>query len=232
MSESIQFLLEIRTRLLRYFLVLLGVAVPAIYFAKYIYHWLALPLIQHMQHGPGLIAIGVPAPLVIPIKAALAFSFFVTTPYLLFQLWRFIAPGLYQHERRFVWPLLATSVVLFYLGIIFAYFVVLPLVFQFFLLIAPAGIEVKPDISQYFSFTLRLFFAFGFAFELPVAIVLLVWSGLASVNALKQKRPYVIVGIFAVAMLLTPPDVISQILLAVPLWLLFEFGLLLAKRLK
>ena len=198
-------------------------------FANKIYHLLTLPLLEHMAEGPALIATSVPAPFLVPFKSALMAALFITVPYLLYQLWMFIAPALYRNERKLLWLLLISSSLLFYFGTAFAYFIVLPLVFKFFIYIAPVGVEVKPDISQYFSFTLKIFFAFGLSFELPVAILLLVWSGVCKIDTLARKRPYVIVGAFVVGMLLTPPDVISQILLAVPIWILFEVGLLLAR---
>ncbi len=232
MQENFHYLIELRQRLIRSVLVLGIVFIIFALFANKIYELLALPLLQHFTTHQGLIAISVPAPFLIPFKSAFMASIFVVIPYLLYQLWMFIAPALYQHERHLTWLLLVSSTLLFYIGVLFAYFIVLPLVFKFFIFIAPKGVEVKPDISQYFSFILKMFLAFGFAFELPVAIVLLVWSRVCSIKSLQQKRPYIIVGVFIVGMLLTPPDVVSQILLAVPLWLLFELGLLLAKTLQ
>ena len=230
MSDMLAYLIELRRRLIRYLLVLGVVFAVLAYFANDVYHLLAVPLLKHLPEGPGLIAIAVPAPFLIPFKSALVASIFITIPYFLYQLWCFIAPGLYRQERKLLWLLLLTSSALFYLGTLFAYFVVLPLVFQFFIAVAPAGVEVKPDIAQYFSFLMRLFLAFGFSFELPVAIVLLHSTGICSAETLAKKRPYVILGAFVLGMLLTPPDIISQILLAVPLWLLFESGVFLAKR--
>ena len=176
-EEWIHYLEECRQRLLRYVLVL-GVTFAILaYFAKNIYHWLTLPLLAHLAKDASLIAISVPAPFLVPFKSAFAASVFLTVPYLCYQIWMFVAPALYQKEKRLVWLLLASSSLLFYLGVVFAYFVVLPLVFQFFIYVAPAGVEVKPDIGQYFSFTMRLFFAFGFCFEVPVVMLLLVWMG-------------------------------------------------------
>ncbi len=229
MSDTVQYLLELRKRLLRYIVSFVVVFIALSFIANKIYHFLALPLLQNLPDGPGLIATSVPAPFLVPFKCAFVAAIFITIPYLLYQLWSFIAPALYRKERKLVWLLLVSSSLLFYLGTVFAYYVVLPLVFKFFIYVAPAGVEVKPDISQYLSFIIRLFLAFGISFELPVAIILLVKTGITTVEKLAKKRPYVIVGAFVLGMLLTPPDVVSQILLAVPLWLLFELGLLVSK---
>jgi len=229
MSDTVSYLIELRRRLMHYLLVLGIVFAVLAYFSNDVYHILALPLLRLLPAGPGLIAISVPAPFLVPFKSALVASIFITIPYLLYQLWHFIAPGLYRQERKLAWLLLFTSSILFYGGVLFSYFVVLPLVFQFFIAVAPVGVEVKPDIAQYFSFLMRMFLAFGFSFELPIAIVLLHSTGICTVDKLTKKRPYVILGAFVFGMLLTPPDVVSQILLAVPLWLLFEFGVFLAK---
>jgi sec-independent protein translocase protein TatC len=230
MNESIAYLIELRQRLLHYFLVLGVVFIVLALFANHVYRVLTLPLLHHIANSPALIAISVPAPFLVPLKSALLVSFFITMPYLLYQLWCFIVPGLYRQERKLLWGLLFSSVVLFYLGVAFAYVIVLPLVFQFFIAIAPAGVEVRPDMAHYFSFIVRVFLAFGFSFELPILIILLDRMGIYSVERLADKRPYVIIAAFVVGMLLTPPDVVSQILLAVPLWLLFELGVFFAKR--
>lgn len=171
-----------------------------------------------------MIAIEVASPFLIPFKLTLFLALFLSIPYVLYQLWSFVAPGLYKHERRLVYPLLVSSTVLFYAGAAFAYFVVFPLVFAFFTGTAPDGVSVMTDISRYLDFVLTLFFAFGMAFEVPVFTVLLVWTGMATQDGLRQKRPYIIVGAFVIGMLLTPPDIISQTLLAVPVWILFELG--------
>jgi len=172
-----------------------------------------------------MIAIEVASPFLIPFKLTLVLAVFIAMPYVLYQLWAFVAPGLYQHERRLVLPLLASSTVLFYTGAVFAYFVVFPLVFAFFTSTAPAGVSVMTDISRYLDFVLTMFFAFGAAFEVPVVTVLLVWTGIVTQESLRQKRPYIIVAAFIIGGVLTPPDVISQTLLAVPVWILFELGL-------
>lgn len=231
-NETIYFLIELRKRLIRCLFVLAFLVIIASFFANDIYQFLALPILKHLTSQQGLIATAVPAPFLIPFKSALIASIFLAMPFFLYQLWSFISPALYRDERRLGWILLCISAFLFYFGAIFAYLIILPIVFKFFIYIAPVGVEVKPDISQYFSFVMKIFFAFGLSFELPIAIVLIVWSGICSAETLGKKRPYVIVGAFIIGMLLTPPDVISQILLAVPLWLLFELGLWLAHFIK
>jgi sec-independent protein translocase protein TatC len=180
--------------------------------------------LAHFPADAKLIATDVAAPFFAPFKLTLVAAFFLALPFVFYELWRFVAPGLYRHERKLIAPLLVSSVLLFYLGVAFAYFVVFPLVFAFFTQTAPEGVTVMTDISSYLDFTLKLFFAFGLAFEIPIATVLLIWSGITSVERLRNKRPYVIVGAFALGMFLTPPDAISQTLLAVPMWLLFELG--------
>jgi sec-independent protein translocase protein TatC len=182
------------------------------------------PLTTHLPEGSSMIAIEVASPFLIPFKLTLVLAVFIAMPYLLYQVWAFIAPGLYRHERRLVMPLLASSTILFYAGAAFAYYVVFPLVFAFFTSTAPDGVSVMTDISRYLDFVLTLFFAFGAAFEVPVVTVLLVWTGMVTQDGLRRKRPYIIVAAFVVGMLLTPPDIISQTLLAVPVWILFELG--------
>lgn len=228
-KETIEFILELRRRLLHYLFLLACTAIIATFFANKIYQFLTIPIVRQLVSEPGLIATTIPAPFLIPFQSALLFSVFITMPYFLYQLWAFIVPALYQHERKFVWIILVLSSLLFYLGVIFAYLIVLPLVFKFFIYVAPVGVEVKPDISQYYHFIVRLFFAFGFCFEVPVAIILLVWSGLVDVNTLAKKRPFIIVSAFIIGMLLTPPDIVSQLLLAIPIWLLYELGLSIAR---
>lgn len=217
-------LIELRDRLLRVVLVV-GVAFLALFpFSNKLFSWLSGPLMAHMPEGSSMIAIEVASPFLIPFKLTLFLALFLSIPYVLYQLWSFVAPGLYKHERRLVYPLLVSSTVLFYAGAAFAYFVVFPLVFAFFTGTAPDGVSVMTDISRYLDFVLTLFFAFGMAFEVPVFTVLLVWTGMATQDGLRQKRPYIIVGAFVIGMLLTPPDIISQTLLAVPVWILFELG--------
>lgn len=227
--SGIELFHEFRRRMLHYLLLLALVFIAASCFANKLYHTLALPLLQQLPHPNGMIAIGIATPLLIPLKSAFAIALYVTIPYLLLQLWRFIAPALYPQEKRFAWWMLGSSIMLFYLGTLFAYWVTLPLVFQFFVAITPAGIELKPDISLYFSFVMRLLFAFGFSFEVPIVIVALVKTSICSYDQIASKRPYCIVMAFIVGMVLTPPDVISQLLLALPLWGLYEIGLLICR---
>jgi len=199
-------------------------------FSEHIYAWLAHPLVSAMPAGTSMIATDVASPFLIPFKLVLMLSVFLAVPVLLYQIWAFVAPGLYKHEQRMVMPLLVSSTVLFYLGCLFAYYVVFPLIFAFFTAIAPEGVEVATDISKYLDFVILIFFAFGIAFEVPVATVLLVSIGVTTPDELAKKRPYIIVGAFIIGMLLTPPDVISQSLLAVPMWILFELGLIVSRR--
>lgn len=218
-------LIELRDRLLRMVLVVAVLFVMLVPFSSTLFSMLSGPLLAHMPEDGSMIAIEVASPFLIPFKLTLFLALFIAIPYVLYQLWSFVAPGLYRHERRLVVPLLVSSTLLFYAGAAFAYFVVFPLVFAFFTAAAPEGVSVMTDISRYLDFVLTLFFAFGAAFEVPVVTVLLVMTGMTTQKSLREKRPYVIVGAFVLGMLLTPPDVISQTLLAVPVWLLFELGL-------
>jgi len=199
------------------------------YFSNTIYEFVAQPLIDHLPQGTSMIATNVTSPFFTPIKLTLFCSVFLSVPFLLHQLWGFVAPGLYKNERRFVLPLLISSSLLFYAGVVFAYYVVFPLIFRFFMSINLSGVTFSTDITNYLDFVLTLFMAFGLAFEVPVAIILLCLTGVTTPEYLGTKRSYIIVSAFIVGMLLTPPDVISQILLAVPMCLLFEIGLLLAR---
>ncbi len=217
-------LIELRDRLLRIVLVVGVVFIALVPFSNTLFSVLSGPLMAHMPDDSSMIAIEVASPFLIPFKLTLFLALFIAIPYVLYHLWSFVAPGLYKHERRLAMPLLVSSTVLFYTGAAFAYFVVFPLVFAFFTGTAPEGVAVMTDISRYLDFVLTLFFAFGAAFEVPVFTVLLVWTGMATQESLREKRPYVIVGAFVIGMLLTPPDIISQTLLAVPVWLLFELG--------
>ncbi|RYV00896.1 twin-arginine translocase subunit TatC [Shewanella sp. OPT22] len=225
----ISHLLELRTKVLRAIGSILLVFICLVYWAQDIYHFLAIPLMSNMPATGSMIATDVTAPFFAPFKLTLILSFFIAIPYVLFQIWSFIAPGLYKHEKKLVAPLLFSSTLLFYLGIAFAYFVVFPVVFGFFTSVAPEGVHIATDINSYLDFVLKLFFAFGLAFEIPIGVVLLCWAGVTTVEDLKKKRPYIIVGAFVVGMLLTPPDIISQTMLAVPMLLLFEGGLLAAR---
>jgi sec-independent protein translocase protein TatC len=218
-------LVELRDRLLRMVLAIGVVFLCLFPFADEIYSLLAEPLLRHMPEGTSMIAIDVAAPFLIPFKMVLMLSIFVTAPFLLYQVWAFVAPGLYSHEKRLAFPLLLSSTLLFYVGVAFAYFVVFPLVFGFFTSVAPAGVEVSTDIARYLDFVLAIFLAFGIAFEVPIATILLVAIGAATPESLASKRPYFIVAAFVIGMFLTPPDIISQTLLALPMWLLFEVGI-------
>lgn len=225
----ISHLMELRNRLLRAIIAILVVFIGLVYFANDIYSVVAQPLIDKLPEGASMIATDVASPFFTPIKLTLVISVFVAVPVILYQIWAFVAPGLYKHEQRLVLPLLVSSSLLFYAGVAFAYWVVLPLVFGFFTSIAPEGVQVATDIASYLDFILALFLAFGIAFEIPIAIILLVWTGATSAQSLRQKRPYVIVAAFVVGMMLTPPDMISQTLLAIPMCLLFELGVLLSR---
>ncbi|EKP0262509.1 twin-arginine translocase subunit TatC [Aeromonas sobria] len=225
----ISHLVELRTRLLRSISAILIVFIALIYFSNNIYDFVAQPLLSQLPEGTSMIATDVATPFLTPIKLTLVVSFFVAIPYLLYQAWAFIAPGLYQHERRLIMPLVVSTALLFYAGMAFAYYVVFPLVFGFFTSTAPVGVTVATDIASYLDFVLTLFFAFGVAFEIPVATILLCWTGVTTPQSLKEKRPYVVVGVFVVGMLLTPPDVFSQTLLAIPMWALWEIGLFFAR---
>ena len=222
-------LVELRNRLLQTVICVLLVFACLAPFANEIYAYLAGPLTQHMPANSSMIAIDVASPFFTPFKLALVCSVFIAIPVIFYQFWAFIAPGLYQHERKMILPLLIASTLLFYAGAAFAYFVVFPLVFGFLTAAAPAGVTVMTDITKYLDFVLTLFFAFGMSFEVPIVTIVLVWAGITTPADLADKRPYVIVGAFIAGMFLTPPDAISQTLLAVPIWLLFEIGLLFSR---
>ena len=225
----ISHLVELRSRLLRAFAAILVVFLALVYFANDIYTILAEPLLSQLPEGASMIATGVATPFLTPLKLTLIVSFFAAIPYVLYQVWAFIAPGLYKHEKRLIAPLVFSSALLFYAGAAFAYFVVFPLAFGFFTKMAPEGVTIATDIASYLDFVLGLFIAFGIAFEIPIATILLCWTGVTTPKELAAKRPYVIVIVFIVGMLLTPPDVISQTLLAIPMWLLFEVGVFFAR---
>jgi len=225
----ISHLLELRGRLLRATLAV-GIAfLPLVFYSNQLFTLVASPLIEKLPEGTSLIATSVVAPFMAPLKLAMVTAVFVAMPYVLYQIWAFIAPGLYRHERRFALPLFLSSVLLFYVGVAFAYFVVFPLMFAFLTSAAPTGVKMMTDISSYLDFVLLLFFAFGLAFEVPVAVVLLAATGLVKVDSLKQHRGYVLLGIFIVAAILTPPDAVSQCFMAVPMYVLYEIGILLAR---
>ena len=225
----ISHLLELRDRLLRAFLSVILVFVPLAFFANEVFTLVAQPLINQLPAGSSLIATSVISPFMTPFKLAFFVALFLAMPYVLYQIWAFVAPGLYRHEKRFAMPLLASSVVLFYAGVAFAYFVVFPVMFQFFANTTPAGVRMMTDITSYMDFVLTMFLCFGLAFEVPVVVVLLVLTRLVSVEKLAEVRGYVLIGIFVVAALLTPPDAISQTIMAVPMYLLYESGLLMAR---
>lgn len=220
-------LVELRQRLIKALLFVFVIFLALFYFANDLYTYLSQPLTALLPEGTSMIATDVTSPFFAPFKLTLVASLFLAMPLILHQAWSFIAPGLYNHEKRLAIPLLASSIVLFYAGIAFAYFVVFPLIFGFFTSVGPESVAVMTDISSYLNFVLKLFFAFGVVFEIPIATLLLIWSGATTPESLKQKRAYIIVGCFVLGMLLTPPDIISQSLLAVPMWLLFELGIIL-----
>lgn len=225
----ISHLTELRSRLLRIVAAIVIVFLVLSPFAQQIFTFVAGPLIEQMPSGSAMIATRVVAPFLTPFKLTLLVAIFISMPYLLYQVWAFVAPGLYNKEKRLVFPLMLTSALLFYLGAAFAYYVVFPLVFGFMQAVAPQGVAVTPDITDYLDFVMLMFFAFGMAFEVPIATVLLVWSGFTTPEKLGTKRPYVLLAAFIGGMLLTPPDVISQTLLALPVYALFEVGILMAR---
>lgn len=221
-------LLELRNRLLRSVLVVIVVFFAVFPFADNLYSWLAGPLRAVLPAGATMIAIKPIAPFMIPLKLAFFTAVALSVPYLLYQVWAFVAPGLYRHERRLVWPLMLSSSLLFYLGAAFAYFLVFPVVFRFLIGTTPDGVMPMTDIGEYLDFVTTMFFAFGAAFEVPVAIILLVYSGVVTATNLREARPYVVVGAFVIGAIFTPPDVISQFMLAIPVWLLYELGIMLS----
>jgi len=225
-------LVELRDRLMRMVLAVLVLLLMLFPFGNDIFHLLAQPVMNALPDDTSMVATKVLSPFLTPLKLAFVAAVFIAMPYLLYQMWSFIAPGLYQHEKQLAIPLLFSSIVLFYLGAAFAYFVVLPLLFPFLVGVTPDGVKVMPDIADFLDIAIRLFFAFGLAFEVPIATILVVLAGISTPEKLGEKRPYVIVGAFVVGMLLTPPDIISQTLLALPIWLLFETGLLFSRMLQ
>ncbi len=228
-GSLISHLLELRDRLLRSF-VAVGIAfLPCVYYSNDIFTFVASPLLAKLPPGSNLIATGVMSPFTTPFKLSFFVALLAAMPYVIYQLWAFVAPGLYRHERRFAVPLLLSSILLFYVGIGFAYYFVFPVMFQFFAATTPKGVAMMTDINQYLDFVLTMFFCFGVAFEVPVAVVLLVVMGIVRIESLKKNRGYVLIGIFILAALLTPPDAISQCSLAVPMYLLYEGGILMAR---
>ena len=222
-------LVELRNRLIKMLVSVLIIFLPLAFYSNDLYNLLAEPLMANMPAGTNMIATSVTSPFLAPLRFAMVLAAFLGMPIILYHFWGFIAPGLYKHERRMIFPLLFGSVLLFYSGVLFAYFVFFPMVFGFFVKIAPQGVAVMTDISSYLDFVLSMFFAFGVAFQVPIVTIVLVWVGVVTPEVLAQKRRYIIVGAFVVAMLLTPPDVFSQTFLALPICVLFEVGLLLSR---
>ena len=222
-------LIELRDRILRIVMVVIAFFLVLFFFANDLYHMVSAPLLAQLPEGSTMIATGVAAPFLTPFKLSLVASIFLAIPYIFYQFWSFVAPGLYQHEKRLALPLIASSVILFYGGIVFSFYIVFPLMFAFFTATTPEGVAMMTDISQYLDFILKMFFAFGVAFEVPIVTIVLTITGVTNADKLAEKRPYVIVGSFVVGMLLTPPDIISQTLLAIPVWLLFELGIVFSR---
>ncbi len=222
-------LIELRGRLLRGVLAILIAFLCLFPFSNHIYSFIAKPMLDALPSGQQMMAIDIASPFLTPFKLTMMAAIFLAIPVILYQAWSFIAPGLYLKEKKLAVPLMVSSTFLFYLGTAFAYYVVFPIIFEFFISVAPEGVTVSPDIARYLDFLLVLFFAFGIAFEVPIATILLVATGMTTADSLAAKRPYIIVGAFAVGMLLTPPDVISQTLLAIPMWILYEIGLLMSR---
>ncbi len=228
-SESfIAHLIELRKRLMRSMIALLVVFVCLFPWSSKLYALLARPLLAKLPKGGQMIATEVTTPFFVPLKVALMASFLIALPFILYQLWRFVAPGLYAHEKKLVLPLIVSSTLLFFCGMSFAYFVVFPIVFGFITASAPAGVAVMTDIDKYLGFVMTMFMAFGITFQVPVAVVLLVRMGVVSVAKLREIRPYIVVSSFVVGAIFTPPDVVSQMMLAVPLWVLYEAGIIVA----
>jgi len=223
------YLHEFRKRLIQSLCILLTLFIILAYFANDLYTLLARPLLHYLPEGTGIIATQIIAPFYIPYQFTFVVAFFAAIPIFLYQAWAFIAPALYAHEKSLIWPLLIISSILFYAGVLFAYFIIFPLLFHFLTLTAPQGVKIMPDIGQYLNFTLKIFFIFGLIFEIPVIMLFLIRVGIVTEAKCIAIRPYVIVGAFIIGMLLTPPDVLSQTLLAIPIWLLFECGVFCAK---
>ena len=220
----VEHLTELRDKLLRSLLAVIIVFIALFPFANEIYAFVSEPLRSILPEGASMIATDVASPFLTPFKLTMVAALFLAIPYVLYQVWSFIAPGMYRHEKRLAIPMMVSSIALFYAGAAFAYFVVFPLIFAFFTSVGPTDVTIMTDINRYLDFVLKLFFAFGLAFEIPIAVILSVWAGITTPDSLVSKRPYIIVGCFVVAMLLTPPDIISQALLALPMWALFELG--------
>ena len=227
-ESFIAHLVELRSRLMKAVVAVLLVFFCLFPWASKLYTLLAEPLLSKLPKGGQMIATDVTTPFFVPLKVALMAAFLIALPYILYQIWRFVAPGLYEHEKRLVWPLIIASTILFFCGMAFAYFAVFPIVFGFITASAPTGVAVMTDIDKYLSFVLTMFMAFGMTFQVPVAVVLLVRMGFVTVKKLREIRPYMVVGAFVVGAIFTPPDVVSQSMLALPLWLLYEAGIIVA----
>ncbi len=235
MSEPQTFvshLIELRSRLIKAVAAILIIVIVQLPFAGKIYALMARPVMAYLPEGSSMIATGVLSPFLTPFKMVFILGIIIAMPFVLYQIWAFIAPGLYKSEKRIARPLLISSIFLFYLGCLFAYFVIFPILFQFIPSIAPAGVNYMPDINSYLDIVVRLFFAFGLAFEVPIAVILMILMGITTPEKLANNRPYVVVTVFVIGMLLTPPDIISQTLMAIPMWLLFEIGIIMGRILK
>jgi sec-independent protein translocase protein TatC len=228
-GSLISHLLELRDRLMRAVIVVIALFIPCAYFANKLFTLIAKPLIARLPPGTSMISTSLTAPFMTPLKLAFLVSLFIGIPYVLYQIWAFVAPGLYKHEKRFAIPLLVSSIVLFYCGAAFAYFAVFPLMFTFLTSTMPAGVILMPDMSLYLDLVALLIFAFGAAFEIPVATVLLVWTGLVKMHHLTEYRGYVLIAVFVIAAILTPPDAVSQCMMAVPMYGLYELGIIFAR---
>jgi len=235
MSEQQTFvshLIELRSRLIRAVVFLLIIVIIQLPFAGKIYTLMASPVMAYLPEGSSMIATGVLSPFLTPFKMVFILGLIISMPFILYQIWAFVSPGLYKHEKRIARPMLFSSILLFYLGCAFAYFVIFPILFQFIPAISPAGVNYMPDINSYLDIVVRLFFAFGLAFEVPIAVILMILMGVTTPEKLANSRPYVIVGVFFIGMILTPPDMISQTLMAIPMWMLFEVGIVMGRLLK
>ena len=228
----VQHLVELRDKLLHSVIAILLIFIGIFPFANEVYGFIAAPIINVLPADTNIIAIGVISPFLTPLKMALIFAVYLAMPYLLFQIWSFIAPALYKHEKQMIVPLIVSSTILFYAGILFSFYVVFPVIFGFLSSVGPSIVDFTPDIQYYLDFVLKVSFAFGVAFEVPIATILLIMFNITTVEKLKNNRPYVIIGAFVLGMLLTPPDIISQVLIAIPMWLLFEAGLIFAPMFK
>ena len=225
-------LIELRSRLVKVVAAILVIVIIQLPFAGKIYTIMATPVMAYLPEGSSMIATGVLSPFLTPFKMVFILSLIIVMPVILYQIWAFVAPGLYKSEKRIARPLLFSSIILFYLGCLFAYFVIFPILFQFIPAISPVGVNYMPDINSYLDIVVRLFFAFGLAFEVPIAVILMILMGVTTPEKLANSRPYVIVGVFVVGMILTPPDMISQTLMAIPMWMLFEVGIIVGRILK